>query len=180
MMPTGELSIPRTAKPVYDDKHLETTPIQRQEALELLASFREGVEIMQPELWHLQALLELQADGTQEEESEEEEETEVAMYPGEYHVTPLDEQEAIERGRQARLRIIHAMSPEEREYRGRKVKPMPRIVKWGVPFVAAGILIAAWATWPEAHPAILFISATALLIACTASMVAGPQPPEPK
>lgn len=41
----------------------ETTLIERQEALELLAAFREGVDIMEPEPRHLQALLELRAEG---------------------------------------------------------------------------------------------------------------------
>lgn len=42
----------------------ETSQLERQEALELLAAFRAGVGIMQPEPRHLQALLELRAEGS--------------------------------------------------------------------------------------------------------------------
>lgn len=107
----------------------------------------------------------------------------MTMYPQEHFVTPLDEQEAIERARQSRLRVIAAMQgPGEREYAARKVKPkpMPRLAKYGIPFVAAGVLISAWVIWPEAHAAIMLLSAVVLAIACTASIVAGPSPPKPE
>lgn len=54
-----------TAPAIYNDAHLDSTPLDRQEALELLAALQAGVDIMQPELRHLQALLELQAEGPQ-------------------------------------------------------------------------------------------------------------------
>lgn len=99
----------------------------------------------------------------------------MTMYPGEFHTVPLDEQEAIERARQSRLRVIAAMQgPEEFEYaaRRRKVKPIPG---WaylpfgaGLALTISGLLYVAYAF--AGIPGVLGLMAISLGLALVFSL----------
>jgi hypothetical protein len=105
------------------------------------------------------------------------------MYPREHFATPLDDQEIQEAARQRRLRIIARMQgPEEREYAGRKVEPVPG---WAVFLFAFALALTVSGILYVVHsvmgvPGVIGMIVCAALVGCGLALTAIAQQEEPK